>query len=397
MNGMNTKDLELVAGLLAGDLKQFTAKMIAEAVDPMRARCEALERELMTLKAAAGMSGERGPAGRDGVDGKDADLSLLMALQSEVSELRGEWQATKAWQPQAKAVEVADEGFIARIKSEVLRDLPVPKDGRDGVSIDPAVVDAMVQGAMAVAIKSLPAPKDGAPGADGQPGRDGEPGPQGPVGDVGPAGPEGPAGRDGAPGEKGMDGRDGAPGTAGAPGEKGMDGRDGAPGTAGAPGEKGADGLGVSDLLIDMDGALVATFTDGRTKTLGVVRGQPGEPGQKGLDGRDGVDGTPGRDGVDGLGFEDLTFDEDDAGRAYVKFVRGDLAKSHRLPSIIDRGVWRQGEKYLKGDGVTWRGGFSIAQTDTTDQPGESKAWRLAVRPGRDGKPGPPGKSGGDE
>jgi hypothetical protein len=384
MNSMNAKDLELIAGLLAGDLKQFTAKMIAEAVDPMRARCEALERELAAVKLVEVQSGRDG---KDGKDGQDADLSIVMALRSELSELRGEWQATKSWQPQAKAVEVADEGFIARIKSEVLRDLPVPKDGRDGVSIDPAVVDAMVQGAMAVAIKSLPVPKDGAPGVDGQPGRDGA---SVTVEDVRPLVAEEVA--------KAMalipPPKDGEPGPQGPAGEKGMDGRDG---SAGAPGEKGADGLGVADLLIDMDGALVATFTDGRTKTLGIVRGHPGEPGQKGLDGRDGADGTPGRDGVDGLGFEDLVFYEDDAGRVYVKFVRGELVKSHRLPSIIDRGVWRQGEKYLKGDGVTWRGGFSIAQTDTTDQPGESKAWRLAVRPGRDGKPGPPGKSGGDE
>lgn len=84
------------------------------------------------------------------------------------------------------------------------------------------------------------------------------------------------------------------------PPEKGEKGDTGERGENGADGRDGADGIGISDAIIDADGALVLTFTDGRTKTLGVVRGEKGEKGEKGDAGADGKDGVPGRDGVDG-------------------------------------------------------------------------------------------------
>ena len=69
----------------------------------------------------------------------------------------------------------------------------------------------------------------------------------------------------------------------------GKDGEPGAKGDPGKDGEKGMDGAGIADLLIDRDGNLTATFTDGRMKSLGVVTGRDGSPGQ---DGRDGADLT---------------------------------------------------------------------------------------------------------
>lgn len=57
-----------------------------------------------------------------------------------------------------------------------------------------------------------------------------------------------------------------------------------------------------------------------------------------------------------------------------------------KIPSIIDKGVFVSGQKYDKGDGVTFGGSFFICQYDTTDKPETSKAWRLAVKRGRDGK-----------
>ncbi len=56
------------------------------------------------------------------------------------------------------------------------------------------------------------------------------------------------------------------------------------------------------------------------------------------------------------------------------------------LPMIIDRGLWNGGE-YKRFDAVTWNGALWIAQEDNTDaQPGTEKAWRLAVKKGRDSR-----------
>lgn len=62
------------------------------------------------------------------------------------------------------------------------------------------------------------------------------------------------------------------------------------------------------------------------------------------------------------------------------------FARTFLLPVVIDRGVYKQGEKYIRGDGVTFGGSWFIAQCDTEAKPEESQDWRLAVKRGRDGK-----------
>jgi hypothetical protein len=64
------------------------------------------------------------------------------------------------------------------------------------------------------------------------------------------------------------------------------------------------------------------------------------------------------------------------------------LAKLEARPrSVIDRGVFKDGTEYDKGDGVTWGGSFWIAQRDTQSKPDAGNGdWRLAVKKGRDGK-----------
>ena len=154
----------------------------------------------------------------------------------------------------------------------------------------------------------------------------------------------------------------------------GSPGRDGQPGKDGAAGEKGRDGLDVKDMFRADGGRLVAVMSDGTTKDLGVFVGKDGDPG------RDGVDG---RDGADGIGFEDMTFETDEHGRVIAKFQRGDVIKSVRLPGIVDRGPFRAGDGYEKGDAVSYGGSLWIAQEQTVDKPDGSKAWRLAVKKGR--------------
>ena len=223
------------------------------------------------------------------------------------------------------------------------------------------------------------------------------PGERGPQGERGDPGPEGPAGPQGAPGADGRDGAEGPQGVQGPPGERGADGERGLPGADGkdgAPGEPGAIGPAGEP---GQPGAEGTPGRDGRD-------GLPGPAGEKGADGRhglDGKDGAPGKDGLDGLGFDDIQVEYDGERRFSLKFVQGDRVKefgAFTLPVMIDRGVFKQGTSYEQGDAVSWGGSIWIAQSATSAKPGESgqesRAWRLGVQRGRDGKAGPPGPKG---
>lgn len=239
------------------------------------------------------------------------------------------------------------------------------KDGIDGQSIDPAEVERMV----AEAVAAIPAPKDGRDGADGRDGTDG---------------------RDGADADmvaleqrcselidalpRPADGKDGRDGVDGKDGEKGADGRD------------GGDGVGLAGAMIDRDGVLNVTLTNGEVRSLGPVVG------------RDGQNGDRGEPGFNLTDFETDWRPDDKV--LILSWDAGDTRYSHELfiPYLRDAGVWAEGTDYLKGDGVTWGGSFWIAQDDTAEKPDGSKAWRLSVKKGRDGKDfagptkAPPGK-----
>lgn len=131
------------------------------------------------------------------------------------------------------------------------------------------------------------------------------------------------------------------------------------------------DGVGVAGAMIDRSGNLVLTLSNGETKELGLVVGK---------------DAAPAEPGRDGLGFEDLEFVTDDMGRPVAKFQRGDVVKTVALPCIIDRGPYRTGEKYQKGDAVSYGGSLWIAQDATDEKPDGGKGWRLAVKKGRDAR-----------
>ena len=144
-------------------------------------------------------------------------------------------------------------------------------------------------------------------------------------------------------------------------------------------GEKGADGAGVADLLIDRDGALIATMTDGRMKSLGPVVG------------KDGRNGENGRDGAD---FTNASLDWEGDRTLVVRGTGGEIRKT--LPIPLDAGYWREGMAAEKGDIVTHDGSAWIALKATKSKPGhEAKEdWRLFARKGRDGERGPKGSDG---
>jgi hypothetical protein len=140
--------------------------------------------------------------------------------------------------------------------------------------------------------------------------------------------------------------------------------------------ERGADGIGLAGALIDREGELIVTLTNGETKSLGRVVGRKG------------------RNGRDGFGFDDMDVCVlDDDRTIELSFRRGEDEKAFTLkwPTVIDRGPFKIDRRlpYESGDGVTWGGQFYICNEQTNDKPDlskDGKPWRLAVRKGRDGK-----------
>lgn len=142
-------------------------------------------------------------------------------------------------------------------------------------------------------------------------------------------------------------------------------------------GEPGSNGVGMAGALIDRDGNLVITMTNGEAKNLGAVVGK---------------DGDPGRPGRDGFGLEDFDASMMDDGRTVLLSFTGkdiDYKVELGFPAMIYRGVYREGS-YEKGDTVTWGGSLWHCDADETDEkPGDgSKAWTLCAKKGRDGRDG---------
>lgn len=173
----------------------------------------------------------------------------------------------------------------------------------------------------------------------------------------------------------GKDGSDGADGKDGAPGEKGADGRD------------GADGVGLAGAMIDRDGELNITLTNGKVRRLGSVIGR---------DGKDGVDGSA---GADGQSWDEMEVRQTSARTIELSFDHGERRNTFELefPVPLYRGVFTEGEAYQPGDMVTWAGSLWHCNDASPDKPGDgAKAWTLAAKRGRDGKDfaGPQAKAG---
>ena len=95
------------------------------------------------------------------------------------------------------------------------------------------------------------------------------------TGEMGATGAKGEQGIQGVQGEKGDAGADGASGqngTNGINGKNGVNGQDGQNGQDGKDGQDGAAGRGIDNAMIDNDGYLILTMTDGTTINAGLVR-----------------------------------------------------------------------------------------------------------------------------
>ena len=173
----------------------------------------------------------------------------------------------------------------------------------------------------------------GVKGADGEDGEQGPKGDKGDKGDTGAAGKNGEQGPKGDKGDTGAAGKNGTDGKDGVDGQDGKDGRgvksfevndeghlmvtysdgetvdlgkvtadatDGKDGQDGKPGKDGENGRGITNLEVNEDGELIATYTDGETQNLGRVVGADGTDGKDGKDGKPGKDGEKGEKGADG-------------------------------------------------------------------------------------------------
>ena len=95
------------------------------------------------------------------------------------------------------------------------------------------------------------------------------------TGEMGATGAKGEQGIQGVQGEKGDAGADGASGqngTNGINGKNGVNGQDGQNGQDGKDGQDGTAGRGIDNAMIDNDGYLILTMTDGTTINAGLVR-----------------------------------------------------------------------------------------------------------------------------
>ena len=194
-----------------------------------------------------------------------------------------------------------------------------------------------------------------------------------------------------------------------------------------------------ADAIVDITAA-VASIPVGRDGKDG-INGKDGADGRDGVDGKDGINGKDGADGRDALELDIL--DTIDPQKSYprgtVAAYRGGLIKATRRtgpigdslsaagwrvilrgvaqtevvpsddlrtlgirlthtdgevveqtlrsPSLLYRGVFREGDQYDGGDAVTFGGSLWVALRATTTKPGDgSPDWRLAVKKGRDGR-----------
>lgn len=247
-----------------------------------------------------------------------------------------------------------------RLAALEAREIPAPAT-LEAAPLDPAAIEA----AVAAAVQKLP------------------PGPKGEKGDPGEKGEAGPAGAAGERGEKGEKGDAGPAGDRGAKGEKGDPGETipGPKGDKGDPGEPGASGRDA--FAIDVLPAIDAAKRYPRGTWARHAKGLWRAVGD--------TDGMRGWECVV-AGVADVSISLTAERLMQVRCVLSDGSEASievTLQHPIDRGVYRDAEKYLKGDGVTYSGSFWIAQVDEpADKPGVSAQWRLAVKKGRDGKDG---------
>lgn len=257
----------------------------------------------------------------------------------------------------AKPVDVSMQ--IERAVTAAVAALPPPKDGKDAQPVD---VEAVVKQVLA----QVPAPTNG---KDGQAGENGK---SVSVDDLRPL-------LDTALAEVRADARksiDAAIKAIPVP----TNGKDGLNGKDGERGEKGLDGTGLAGAMIDRDGALQVTFTNGEVKNLGPVVGKNGDHGKDGLS-------------LESFDLEYLA----ESHEIQLKATAAGRVKELRYPAggIRPKGYWRENTKAQPGDAWVHDGSLWIAVKECVSKPGlNDDGWIIGARKGRDGERGAKGIDG---
>lgn len=298
-----------------------------------------------------GERGEAGQAGKDGERGADADMAAVEAAITEGIE-----------RALPDAVQKALTALMPDLVARAVAEIPKPRDGIDGKSADDAAILANVTEHMLRAVDALPKARDGADGRDAPPvDLDAV---------VAKVVPLIPVPRDG------VNGKDAEPVDVETVVElvvkrlpevrDGVDGRDGADGKS----------VTVDDLRPIVEAAAARWELDFERRASDVLqRAVENMPAP--------VDGKDGRDALSVDDF-DVTLD----GRVFTFALRcgENLVKREiKVPFPLDRGPYRSGVAYEKGDTVTYGGSQWIALRDTKSAP-PSDDWRLCVKKGKDGK-----------
>jgi hypothetical protein len=128
------------------------------------------------------------------------------------------------------------------------------------------------------------------------------------------------------------------------------------------------DGAGLAGAMIDRDGALLVTLTNGEVKSLGRVVG---------------------KDGQDGISLDSFDLDYlEETHEVRVKAACGGRTKEMRYPAggLRPAGYWREGTKAKACETWVHDGSLWIAIKDTSARPETSAdGWIIAARKGRDG------------
>lgn len=345
-----------IAELKARPVMTLEIKALEQTIGDLRER-------LATVEARAPIPGPQGPQGEKGEPG-------LWTVGPE-------GPAGKSADP----LEV--DALITAKVAQAVAAIPAPAKGADGTSVSLDDVRPVIVAELTKAVAALPKPKDGENGKDGQ----------------------------------SLTIEDVAPVIASSVAK------------AFEAMPKPKDGLGIKSAVVNNDGRLLFTLSNDEVKDLGEVVGKPGRDGlpaaaRHGVDGtsvtvedvrpmiqsevarlvaaipkpKDGVNGINGKDG---LGFEDLGLEFDEQKGLQLVFARGVQRKALDLPVPFYTGVWTAGRLYPKAAMVTVKGALYIALEPTRTRPEDgsaesARAWRLAVKGGRDGKNGTNGVDGKD-
>jgi len=116
--------------------------------------------------------------------------------------------------------------------------------------------------------------------------------------------------------------------------------------------------------------------------------GDRGERGQKGETGRNAADLALLQQYIDDRverTIKAASITSSDGGRT-LRWAIGDTVHEIKTAVVIDAGVWKDGSAYAAGDAVSHGGSLFIAQGPTSEKPGKSDQWRLAVKRGNDGR-----------